>query len=125
MKKLAILISLCALANLTSCTKTQGKEKTEVAEFTVTNPVLKDTSFTKEYVGQIQSIQNVEIRAQEKGYLETLHVDEGKLVKSGQLLFNIMPKIYEAEYSKAKANAKIVALELQNVKILADKNIVS
>lgn len=124
MNKLVVLLGAFALLNLTSCTS-KKKEKIEVSEFTITNPVVQDTTFTKEYIAQIQSIQNVEIRAQEKGYLETLHCDEGATVKSGQLLFNIMPKLFEADFMKAKADAKIAALELQNVKVLSDKNIVS
>ena len=119
-----MLLSIGALLNFTSCT-TKVKEKEEIAEYTITNPVIKDTTYTKDYVAQIQSLQNVEIRAQEKGYLETLHVDEGANVKSGQLLFNIMPKLYEAEYLKAKADTKVATLEVQNTKALADKNIVS
>jgi membrane fusion protein (multidrug efflux system) len=124
MNKIALLISVCALINLTSCSN-KKKEETGMSEFTVTTPVVKDTTYTKEYIAQIQSMQNVEIRAQEKGYLETLHVDEGQSVKSGQLLFSIMPKLYEADYLKAKADAKIVEIEYQNTKSLADKNIVS
>lgn len=124
MNKLVILITACAVLSLTGCSKKE-EAKEEVAEYTVTNPIVKDTTFTKEYVAQIQSLQNVEIRAQEKGYLETLHVDEGASVKSGQLLFNIMPKLYEADYLKAKADARVASLELQNTKKLADKNIVS
>ncbi len=124
MNKLIMLLSVCFLLQLTSCAK-KVEEKAEIAEYSVTNPILRDTTFTKEYVAQIQSMQNVEIRAQEKGYLETLHVDEGANVKGGQLLFNIMPKLYEADFLKAKADAKIATLELQNTKALADKNIVS
>jgi membrane fusion protein (multidrug efflux system) len=124
MKKIALLLSLCALTYLTSCTN-KKKEEAEIAEYTVTNPVIKDTTFTKEYIAQIQSLQNVEIRAQEKGYLENLYVDEGRSVKAGQLLFGIMPKLYEAEYLKAKADARIAEIEYQNTKTLADKNIVS
>ena len=124
MNKLMMLLSICFLLNLTGCAKKE-QVKEEVAEYTVTNPILKDTVFTKEYVAQIQSLQNVEIRAQEKGYLETLHVDEGANVKGGQLLFNIMPKLYQAAFLKAKADARVATLELQNTKKLADKNIVS
>ncbi|MBG6110015.1 membrane fusion protein (multidrug efflux system) [Flavobacterium sp. CG_9.10] len=124
MNKIVILLSICAVMNLASC-KSDKKEVVEISEFTVTKPVVKDTTFTKEYIAQIQSLQNVEIRAQEKGYLENLYVDEGRSVKSGQLLFSIMPKLYQAEYSKAKADAKIVQIEYQNTKTLADKNIVS
>ncbi|MGV9004737.1 efflux RND transporter periplasmic adaptor subunit [Flavobacterium sp.] len=124
MNKLVLLISFCALSLLSSCTS-QEKEKKETAQYTVTNPVVKDTTYSKEYIAQIQSIQNVELRAQEKGYLENLYIDEGSNVKSGQLLFSIMPNLFQADFLKAKAEAKIAALEVQNTKTLADKNIVS
>ncbi|MES2545553.1 MAG: efflux RND transporter periplasmic adaptor subunit [Bacteroidota bacterium] len=124
MKKLVVLLSVVSLAIFTSC-NSKKEEKVEVSEFNITSPIVKDTIFTKEYIAQIQSIQNVEIRSQEKGYLEALRCDEGQQVHSGQLLFSIMPKLYEAEYLKAKADARLVGLELQNVKTLADKNIVS
>jgi membrane fusion protein (multidrug efflux system) len=46
-------------------------------------------------------------------------------VSAGQLLFTIRPREYEAELAKAKAETKTAELEVQNTKILADKNIVS
>lgn len=124
MNKLFLLIGF-GLISLTACKSNHQEEKKEVVEYVVTTPIVKDTSFLKEYVAQIQSMQNVEIRAQEKGFLETLHVDEGQRVSAGQKLFTIMPKLYEAEYQKAVAETKIVELELQNVRTLADKGIVS
>ena len=124
MKKIVILAGIVAVLNLSSCNKKEAVKEV-IAEYTVTNPVVKDTTYSKEYLAQIQSIQNVEIRAQEKGYLETLHVDEGQSVKGGQLLFSIMPKLYEAEYLKAKSDTKIAEIEYQNTKALSDKNIVS
>jgi membrane fusion protein (multidrug efflux system) len=65
------------------------------------------------------------VRAQEKGYLETINIDEGQYVKAGQVLFRIMPKIYQAELLKAQAAVKEAELEMMNTKTLADKNIVS
>lgn len=124
MKKLILLGGFIIALNLTGC-QSKKEEKVEMSEYLVTSPIVKDTLFIKEYVAQIQSLENVEIRSQEKGYLEALHCDEGRQVKSGQLLFSIMPKLYQAEYLKAKAEARLVGLELQNVKKLADKNIVS
>ncbi|MET3034444.1 efflux RND transporter periplasmic adaptor subunit, partial [Flavobacterium johnsoniae] len=97
----------------------------EVEKFTVTNPVKIDTSFTKEYVSQIKSVRNIELRAQEKGFLQNIYVDEGQFVKKGQLLFKIMPNMYEAELLKAQSEQKSAEIELQNSKLLADKNIVS
>jgi membrane fusion protein (multidrug efflux system) len=117
-------MGLIALLSVTSCT-TKKEEKEEEIKFTVTNPVKIDTSFTKQYVSQIKSVRNIEIRAQEKGFLQNIYVDEGQFVKAGQVLFRIMPKMYEAELLKAQAEAKGAEIELQNAKSLADKNIVS
>ena len=124
MNKPIILICLYVIVVFTAC-QSPKEEKKEEGNFTITSPVVMDTSFQKEYVAQIQSLQNVEIRANEKGYLESINVDEGSQVKAGQVLFKIMPKEYEAELLKAKAIAKSAEIECQNAKTLADKNIVS
>ncbi len=113
-----------ALVCLTSCAE-KKEEKEEAEKFTVTNPIKIDTSFTKDYVSQIRSVRNIEIRAQEKGFLQNIYVDEGQFVKAGQLLFRIMPNMYQAELLKAQAEQKSAEIELQNAKLLADKNIVS
>lgn len=124
MKRVLVYSGFVALICLSSCTA-KKEEKEEANKFVVTSPIKIDTSFTKEYVSQIKSVRNIEIRAQEKGYLQNIYVDEGQSVKAGQLLFRIMPKIYEAELLKAQAEAKAAMIELQNAKTLADKNVVS
>lgn len=118
-----VCAALCVSLLTASCT--QKKEEEIPANYSVTSPLVLDTATTKEYVAQIQSLQNVEIHAQVKGYLEKILVDEGQHVQAGQVLFNIMPKEYEAEMQKAKAEVTTLELELQNVKTLVDKNIVS
>ncbi len=124
MKRIVTLLSLCAILCHTSCTS-EKEVKEEASKFAVTTPFKVDTSFAKEYVSQIRSIRNIEIRAQEKGYLQNIYVDEGQFVRAGQLLFRIMPKIYEAELLKAQAEVKGAEIELLNSKTLADKNIIS
>lgn len=114
------LLLLCGI----SCTQPK-KEVEEETTYTVTSPIRLDTSFNKEYVAQIQSVKNIEIRALEKGYLQSINVDEGQYVRGGQLLFKIMPNFYEAELLKAKAAAKEAELELLNSTTLSEKNIVS
>jgi membrane fusion protein (multidrug efflux system) len=125
--RILMFAGLISLLSLPSCTPAKGEqeEKVEVMKFVATSPVAKDTFFTKEYVAQIRSVKNIEIRAQEKGFLEKIYVDEGQLVKSGQLLFKIMPKLYEAELLKAESEAKATEIELQNITVLANKNVVS
>lgn len=118
-------MSLCTLIYCTSCTRKKNEAVEEAVKYTVTSPLKIDTSFVKDYVAQIQSVRNIEIRAQEKGYLQTINVDEGGLVRAGQVLFKIVPTLYEAEYLKAQAEVKGAELELLNTKTLSDKDIVS
>src|SRR6218665_44800 len=124
MNKLIMLLSIGAVISFTSCAKKE-EVKEEETTFTVTNAAVLDTVFNKEYVSQIKSVRNIEIRAQEKGFLQNIYVDEGQYVNAGQILFRIMPKMYEAELLKAQAEAKAAEIELKNSKMLADKNIVS
>lgn len=125
MNRMLMLVGLYALLCHTSCKSSKGEDKSEETKFFVTSPLKMDTAVTREYVSQIRSIRNIELRAQEKGYLQNIFVDEGQFVKEGQLLFRIMPKVYEAELQKAAAEAQAAEIELQNTKTLADRNVVS
>ncbi|MBL7912973.1 MAG: efflux RND transporter periplasmic adaptor subunit [Bacteroidia bacterium] len=124
MSKTLMLISLCALLCTTGC-ESKKEEKEEETKFLVTSPLKKDTTITREYVCQIHAIQHIEVRALEKGYLEKIYVDEGQFVKKGQLMFQIMPMVYDAEMQKAKAEADFAEIEYQNTKQLSEKNVVS
>lgn len=117
-------MSLSALFYLTSC-GSKKEEKEEEAEFLVTSPIEKDTLIDKDYVCQIRAISHIELRALEKGYLQKIYVDEGQHVKQGQLMFQIMPMLYQAEQQKAQAEANFAEVEYKNTKLLADSNIVS
>lgn len=122
-KRVVASIALSSLL-LFSCNK-KKEEKEEATVYPVTSPVVMDTVIDKEYVAQIQSVKNIEIRAQEKGFLEKIYVDEGQFVHQGQTLFRIMPQLYQAELLKAKAEVEQASIELKNASTLASNNIVS
>jgi membrane fusion protein (multidrug efflux system) len=114
-----------------SCS-TKQEDTSAKESFPVAHPVVMDTVFTKEYVAEIQSIQNVELRARVKGFIETIHADEGKSVQAGQVLFTISSQEFKEELLKANAlfksavaEAKVAEVELKNTKRLVEKNIVS
>lgn len=123
-KNMLLLMSLCTILSLTGCGH-EHEEKEEETRFLVTSPLKKDTTITRDYVCQIHAIQHIELRALEKGYLQNIYVDEGQFVKKGQLMFRIMPLIYNAEAQKAEAEANFAGIEYQNTKQLADSNVVS
>ena len=129
---LLIVMSSVTLA-FTSCTeKATVVTKKEVQNLPVTQVLMRDTTLHREYVADIQAIQNVELRARVPGFLERMYVDEGQEVKRGQLLFKINDEEYKAELAKAKANmqntiaeAKAVELEVDRLRVLVDKNVIS
>lgn len=123
MKKMLKLIACCAALCVASCHS--DKEKEDEIKYTVTAPIKMDTTIVKNYVCQIQAIRHIELRTQERGYLEKIYVDEGQFVKKGQLLFQIMPSLYNAEVQKANAEAEFAEIEYRNTKGLADSNVVA
>mgnify|MGYP000425991131 CR=1 FL=1 len=124
MKRILILVSVATVLFYTSC-KHEEHEKEAETKFLVTSPMQKDTLIFHDYVSQIHSISHIELRSQERGYLQNIYVDEGQLVKKGQLMFQIMPLLYQAEMNKAQAEADFAEIEYKNTKRLADSNIVS
>jgi membrane fusion protein (multidrug efflux system) len=124
MSRILIFTSLCAALFLTSCSS-KHEEAAEGIRFSVTSPLRRDTLIIKDYVCQIRAIQHIELRALERGYLQNIFVDEGKFVRKGQMMFQIMPLMYKAELLKAEAEAKFAEIEYLNTKQLADSNVVS
>jgi membrane fusion protein (multidrug efflux system) len=126
------LIGMTVFVFYISC----GQLKNELSDtentFQVIQPRLVDTIFLKKYVADIQSLRNVEMRTRVKGFIEKIHVDEGKPVQEGQILFtlggrelrenllreNATLKALEAEY-------KVAEVEWKNTRMLAEKKIIS
>lgn len=123
-KKAFVFLAL-SLAFLNISCQSNKEQKHEKTTFSVTSPIAKDTIILKEYVAQIRSVNHIELRAQEKGYLQKIYVDEGQFVKKGQILFKIMPNLYEADANKAKAEANYALIEYKNTKQLYDTKVVS
>lgn len=105
----------------------QGKkeEKEDPTVYTVTLPLKKDTLVTNEYVAKIQSVKNIEVRAQEKGFLQKIYVDEGQYVHAGQILFTIMPQLYQADVMKTQAEVEQAEIDYRNSSTLVQNDVVS
>lgn len=126
-----IYLFALALTILNACTQSHSEEK-QSDVFLVTQAIVADTATYTDYVANIQALQNVEVRARLKGYLEKIYVDEGQTVSKGQVLFSINSKEYNDELAMAKginkstiAEVNEAALELKNLRKLANKNIIS
>jgi len=90
------------------------------------------TELNSDYPATIEGIQNIDIRPKVDGFIQKILVDEGAVVKKGQLLFTIMAPQYEQEVRTARAaissaEADVVAAQLQvnKTKPLVEKDIIS
>lgn len=124
MSRVPTTLICLALTTFASCHQKEHAHQ-EAGTFLVTSPLRKDTEITSDFVCQIRAIQHIELRALERGYLEGIFVDEGMRVQQGQSLFQVMPRIYQAELDKATAEAEFTQIEFENTKSLADDNVVS
>ncbi|MFC5269999.1 efflux RND transporter periplasmic adaptor subunit [Adhaeribacter terreus] len=124
MKRIFMFLGL-GLSLITAGCESHKEKAEHETKFKVTSPLVKDTTLTETFVSQIHSVSHIELRAQEKGYLQKIFVDEGQHVKKGQLLFQIMPNLYEAELKKAQAEVNFANIEYKNTASLASRNVVA
>ena len=85
-----------------------------------------------EYAANIEGVQNIEIRPKVDGFIEEIFIDEGDQVKKGQLLFKLSAETLSQQANAAKANIKVAEaqvataqVEVDKVKPLVEKNIIS
>jgi RND family efflux transporter MFP subunit len=126
------VVSCLCVCLLSSCGSEKVKDSTVLDTYPVVRPYRVDTIFNKEYIAEINARQNVEIRTRVKGFIEKIHVDEGKPVHAGQLLFTLGSRLFredllraEAAFKSAVAELKVLEVELQNTQTLASRQIVS
>lgn len=108
-----------------------GDDRKEV-ELPVFRVAARDTLLYRSYVASVNACKNVELRTKATGYLEEILVDEGQHVKKGQLLFRLGDAEFKVQLSEAhaavsmaKAEQKGAEVELERVKTLVDKKILS
>jgi len=116
-----------------SCGKEEQKQGGPTA---VSYPVIttdtRNVTVNYDYVASIQGQEDVEIRPEVEGSLTEIYIDEGQNVRRGQALFKIDDQIQreqvisaEADLNSEIANLDKARLDVEKVRPLVDKNIVS
>ncbi|MBN8221414.1 MAG: efflux RND transporter periplasmic adaptor subunit [Spirochaetes bacterium] len=117
-----LLAALVCVAAAGAC---KHKHAEESEALSATHPWRQDVIVNREYVAQVKAIQHIELRAFEKGYLTHIYVDEGRFIKKGQKMFQVMPMLVQAHYDKAKAEYEATEIEFENTEKLFKENVVS
>ena len=125
--KLPIVLSLSFIALLLSCGE---KEQTPQGPqgpmpFQVTTiPQETVTGYTT-FPTSIEGVNNSEVRSKISGYITQVLVDEGQKVKKGQTLFRLETQSLTQDADAAKANVNAAQVEVEKLKPLVEKNIIS
>jgi membrane fusion protein, multidrug efflux system len=69
----------------------------------VATVVQADVSTWDEFSGRIEAVERVDVRSRVAGAVQSVHFQEGALVKAGELLVTIDPAPYAAEVDRAQA----------------------
>jgi len=118
-----ILIFFAPIAGLISCGGNAADKKTEIpaVRVTVTNVRLTNAIFYNSYPANVVALKEVELRGQVSGYITGIYFSEGKKVRSGEKLYEIDRRKYQATYEGIRSNVKIAEANLEKVQRDADR----
>src|SRR3954471_21377649 len=101
---LVAAISVPSVLCWLGCARHSSSEQQPPAvQVVVTTPIKKSIVEWDEYVGRFDAVDFVEVRARVSGYLQSIHFEDGQIVKKGDLLCVIDPRPYTADLNRAKA----------------------
>lgn len=88
---------------------------------TIQRPIEKLLVDYREYTGQLEAVERVEIRARVRGFLKKIHFKEGTEVKAGTLLYEIDPETFQAEVARTEAELQRQQTQLKLAVLEADR----
>ncbi|MGC4007444.1 MAG: biotin/lipoyl-binding protein [Pirellulales bacterium] len=121
----AACIAMLVILSLSACGRHEEEKHEEHHKVVVTNPIAKDVVVTQEYVCQIHSARHIEICALQDGYMEEIQVKEGQSVKKGDVMFRILPTLYQAKLDAEVAEVQLAQIKFDNSQRLYQQKVVS
>jgi membrane fusion protein, multidrug efflux system len=100
----AVLLAAILASGCTSAAKSKGGDK--VVEVDVTTPTPDEVTDYQDFTGRLDALKTVDVRPRVSGYVMDAPFKEGDIVQEGQLLFQIDPRTYKADFEVAEANLR-------------------
>lgn len=129
---LLLVLTLIVVALLAGCKKPPAGPAAATPEVTVMTVERRDTPVDFEFTAQTQSSREVEIRARVDGFLDKRTYIEGQMVKTGQTMFEMDRKPFEAalktaqgQLAQQQARLQVAKANLARVEPLAAQNALS
>jgi membrane fusion protein (multidrug efflux system) len=126
MKMRLAILTVLIVCIVTPAARAEQEQPAAVAVGTVAAQ-LRPIARTAEFVGRVEAIERVDIRARVKGYLDQVLFKDGQAVKSGEPLYRIEQDLFQADVQRAegalersKASLNLAILQRQRaVELLA------
>jgi len=123
---------LCSCSNHSDQPGMEAGKDTSTPTYPVFKVVSETATLKTDYPASLQGEQNIEIRPNINGYVEKIYVDEGAVVKKGQLLFRISAPQYQQDLNNAaaailsaQADVSTAQMQVKKTKPLVEKQIIS
>ncbi|MEO1192579.1 MAG: efflux RND transporter periplasmic adaptor subunit [Pseudomonadota bacterium] len=98
----------------------------------VSEPLIRDIVDWDAYTGRFDAIDTVEVRSRVSGYLQSVHFDDGDIVREGDLLYVIDQRPFliaveraRATLTEAEASLSLAEAELRRARQLLDRGNIS
>ncbi|MFO7831628.1 MAG: efflux RND transporter periplasmic adaptor subunit [Desulfuromonadaceae bacterium] len=72
----------------------------------------RDANTPEKYIGHVEAVESIDLKARVSGYLEQVNFSEGSRVKKGQVLYVIEQAPYKAHLAAAKASVGAAQADL-------------
>ncbi|MGA9325563.1 MAG: efflux RND transporter periplasmic adaptor subunit [Salegentibacter sp.] len=128
-KYLVPFIAIGLMLSFTACKDSADNSKAQAASQVSPFPVVKVerrtvTTYSR-YPASLEGEVSSEVRPKIPGYIREVLVDEGEKVKKGQILFKLETESLNQDAAAAKANVNAAQVEVNKLKPLVEKNIIS
>ncbi|WP_274475600.1 efflux RND transporter periplasmic adaptor subunit [Mangrovimonas aestuarii] len=119
------ILTLFAIVACNSNAEQSSNSATPPPAFPVITVKGQDVTTYQSFPTTIEGVVSSEIRPKVTGYVQKVLVDEGQTVKPGQPLFKLETQSLTQDAAAAKANVNAAQVEVDKLKPLVDKNIIS
>ncbi|SHG28295.1 membrane fusion protein, multidrug efflux system [Salegentibacter echinorum] len=124
-KHIAVLTATLTLISCGDDQNAQQAGQQRTMPFPVFEVPTQTVTGYSSYPTSIEGVISSEVRAKVSGYITDVLVDEGEKVKKGQILFKLETESLNQEADAAKANVNAAQVEVDKLKPLVEKDIIS
>lgn len=121
-----LTLTFGALAIFSSgCSHPASQQDPSPTAVTVAPVKQKEIVEWSEFTGRTEPVDSVEIRPRTSGYIQEVRFQSGQLVKKGDVLFVIDPRLYQATFDQRKAEYDQAKSEADRTDMLLANNAIS